>query len=285
MTGGMTEKRRTIWIGIIVVLLLPLLFSLVVAADRGKIRIETKAQIVEGKVSYVIDAVQVEETIKIQGWALILGEEIKTVNCNVMLIGEESKEQWILPTMVIERNDLTEAFSDGIDYAKAGFLANIPKNRLSLERENYQIYLEYLTNGHSYLVPTNVQVRSIREISWQETDNQEAGISFLIDAVTAKKKVLTIEGWLFCQKDLNKIGKTEVLLLNARTGKAYIVPTDQVERMDLANKQAGFIASVETWRFDFGYDSFEICLRYTDEREVAMIHTGQYVNLEEQEDE
>lgn len=293
MANGMTVSKKTVWIGVIGILFVSLLFSFAVAADRGRVRTETTAQVVENMVSYVIDSVQITEDIQIQGWALILGEEIESVNCNVMLIGEESGKQWILPTMVIERMDLTEAFSDGTDYSKAGFLANIRRERLSLEKEDYRIYLEYLTNGHSYLVPTEKRVRAIREILWQETDNTEAGISFLVDSVTAKKKVLTIEGWLFCQKDLEKVTRTEVLLLNSRTGRAYLIPTDKIERLDIVehfsentfSNPVGFTASLETWRFDFGYDSFEICLRYTSEDEVSMIHTGQYVNLEEQGEE
>ena len=292
MANGITVRKRTVRIGVIGILLASLLFSFAVAADRGRIRTRTEAQITENQVSYVIDSVQITEDIKIQGWALILGEEMEDVNCNIMLVGEESKEQWVLPTMVVERADLTEAFLDGTDYAKAGFLANIRKDRLSLEKEDYRIYLEYLTNGHSYLVPTDYQVRAIREILWQETDNTEAGLSFLVDSVTAKKKVLTIEGWLFCQNDFGKTVKTEVLLFNSRTGKVYCIPTDPVERIDLVEhfsenisyQQAGFTASLETWRFDFGYDSFEICLRYTNESGISMIHTGQYVNLEEQEE-
>lgn len=292
MANGITVRKKTIRIIMAGILLVSLLFSFAVAADRGRIRLKTKAQITENPVSYVIDSIQVTEDIRIQGWALILGEEIEAVNCNVVLVGEESKEQWILPTMTVKRTDLTEAFLDGIDYSKAGFLANIRKDRLSLEKEDYRIYLEYLTNGHSYLVPTDHQVRAIREILWQETDNTEAGISFLVDSVTAQKKVLTIEGWLFCQKDFGKTVKTEVLLFNTRTKKAYCIPTDWVERADLAEhfsedilyQQAGFKASVETWRFDFGYDSFEICLRYTNENGIFMIHTGQYVDLEEQEE-
>ncbi len=289
----MTAKKKTVRISMAVILFISLLFSFAVAAEKGNIRTETTAQVTENIVSYAIDSIQTEEEIQIQGWALIQGEEMEEVNCNVVLIGEQSKEQWILPTMIIERTDLTEAFSDGIDYRKAGFLANIRSERLSLEQEDYAIYLEYLTNGHSYLVPTKKQVRIIKEIPWQETDPTEAEISFLLDSVTAQKKVLTIEGWLFCPKDFGKTTKTEVLLLNSRTGKAYLIPTDPVERLDLAahfpedifSKEAGFTASLETWRFDFGYDSFEVCLRYTGESEVFMIHTGQYVDLEEQKEE
>lgn len=306
----MKRKKKMVRISIAGILLCSVLFAFLVAADRGRIRTSTEAVITEEVVSYVIDSVQITEDVQIQGWAMILGEEIESVNCNVMLVGEQSKKQWILPTMTIERNDLTEAFLDGVDYAKAGFLANIKKSRLSLEKEDYRIYLEYLTNGHSYLVPTNQMVRAVRETVWQETDNEKAALSFFIDSITAKKKVLTISGWLFCQENLEsqelvkkldlvenleKQQKTEVLLFNLRTQKAYVIPTDSVERADLkehfsANEKddsfqyAGFIASVETWRFDFGYDLFEVCLRYTDENGVFLIHTGQYVDLEEQEE-
>lgn len=286
----MTGKKTAVRIYLIGVLVVSILISFAVAADRGKIRVWTEARITEDVVSFVIDSVQVTENVKIQGWALILGEEIKTVDCNVMLVGEESGEQWILPTMVVKRNDLTEAFSDGVDYSNAGFLANIQKDRLSLEKEDYQIYLEYLTNGHPYLVPTNKMVRAVRETPWQEMDSSKAEISFQIDSIAAKSKILTISGWLFRKEDMVSQSKTEVLLLNSRIGKAYTIPTDRVERADLAEsfsdnsfEQAGFTASVETWRFDFGYDNFEVCLRYTNESESYLIHTGQYVNLEEQE--
>lgn len=304
---SMAVRKKVLRRCIIGILFISVFVSYAVAADRGQIRTSTKAQLIENTVSYAIDSVQVAEDVKIRGWALILGEEMKTVDCNVMLIGEESGKQWILPTMVVDRNDLTETFLDGTDYAKAGFLANIRKDRLDLEKEDYRIYLEYLTNGHLYLVATDQKVRAVRETLWQETDSREAGISFLVDSIAAKSKVLTIRGWLFCKEDIDKQTKTEVLLLNSRTGKAYVVPTDKEERIDLAEhfkeeetgyredesaaslkkgalEQAGFCASLETWQFDFGYDQFEVCLRYTNESEVYLIHTGQYVNLEEQEE-
>lgn len=291
MANGMAVRKKEIRFYMVGILFLSILFSFAVAVDRGKIRRWTEALVTEDIVSYVIDSVQVTENVTIQGWALILGEETETVDCNVMLVGEESGERWVLPTMVMERNDLTEAFLDGVDYSKAGFLANIQKDRLSLDREDYRIYLEYLTNGHSYLVPTNQMVRAVRETLWQETDSRDAGISFMVDSVAAKNKILTISGWLFGKEDIKSPTRTEVLLLNSRTGKAYTIPTDAVERVDLIEsfsdfsdssfEQAGFVASVEVWRFDFGYDNFEVCLRYTNEKGTYMIHTGQYVNLEE----
>lgn len=288
MTEKRTEKKRIVRICLAGIVAVSALISFVVAADRGRIRARTEASLTEGIVSFVIDDVQITEDVTIQGWALILGEEIENVNCNVMLVGEEYGKQWILPTMIMERNDLTEAFSDGTDYSKAGFLANIRTDRLSLEKEDYRIYLEYLTNGHSYLVPTDRMVRAVRETLWQETENHQAGISFQIDSVAAKNKVLTISGWLFRKGDRISQTKTEVLLLNSRTGKAYTIPTDQVKRADLAEsfldsslEEAGFTASLEVWRFDFGYDNFEVCLRYANEEQPYLIHTGQYVNLKE----
>lgn len=288
----MAVKKKTVRICVTGILCASVLVSLAVAADRGRIRTETDAQITEDAVVYAVDSIQVTEDVKIQGWAMIRGETMENVDCNVVLIGEESGEKRILPTMIIERNDLTEVFPDGISYAEAGFLANVKKDRLSLEKEDYQIWLEYLTNGHKSLVPTDKKVRAVRETVWQETDTSEAGISFLLDSVTAKNKVLTVNGWLFRTEDAGKETKTEVLLFHSRTGKAYVLPTDIVERTDLSEsfpeiaslEYAGFTASTETWRFDFGYDSFEICLRYTNEEEAFTIHTGQYVNLEEQEE-
>lgn len=293
----MERKKKAVRISIAGILLCSVLFAVLVAADRGKIRTSTKAVITEDVVTYVIDSVKITEDVQIQGWAMILGEELESVNCNVMLVGEQSKTQWILPTMTIDRNDLTEAFLDGTDYAKAGFFANIKKSRLSLEKEDYRIYLEYLTNGHSYLVPTDQMVRAVRETTWQETNNKKVDLSFVVDSVTAKKKVLTISGWLFCQEDAKNLELTEtkVLLFNSRTQKIYEIPTDSVERSDLKEhfsnikdldvfQNIGFTASVETWRFDFGYDLFEVCLRYTNENGVFLIHTGKYVNLEEQEE-
>jgi len=291
---AMAIKKKTILVVMAAIVCFSVLLSVAVALDRGRIRTTTDAIPEKDAVISTIDSVELTETIKIQGWAVILGEEMESVNCNVMLIGEKSKEQFILPTMIIERNDLTEAFSDGIDYSKAGFLANIKKDRLSLEEEDYDIYLEYLTNGHHYLVSTDKKVRAVREIPWQETDTEKAGISFLVDSVTVKKNRLTVTGWLFCREDLEEQGKTKVLLLNSRTGQTYELPTDSIERMDLlesfselpenVGKSAGFTASIEKWRFDFGYDRFEVCLQYMGDSGFFMIHTEQYVNLNEQEE-
>lgn len=288
----MAVEKKTLRLGMIGILLTSILISFAVAIDRGRIRTETEALVLENDVKYVIDSVLIAEDVKIQGWAMVLGEEINIADCNVMLVGEESKEVLILPTMIVERADLTEVFQDGTDYTKAGFLANIAKDRLSLEKEDYRIYLEYLTNRRRDLVATDKKVSAVRETTWQETDTSEADISYVLDNATVKSKVLTINGWLFRKGDAGKETKTEVLLLSSRTQKAYVLPTEIVVRMDLKQifpgngslEHAGFTTSMETWRFDFGYDQFEICLRYTNGSEIYTIHTGEYVNLEEQEE-
>lgn len=288
----MAVEKKTVRLGMAGILLVSVLFSFAVAADRGRIRTETEATVLENDVDYAIDSVLITEDVKIQGWAMVLGEVINIADCNVMLVGEESKEVFILPTMIVERADLTEVFQDGTDYTKAGFLANIAKDRLSLDKEDYRIYLEYLTNRRRDLVATDKKVSAVRETTWQETDTSEANISYVLDSITVKSKVLTINGWLFRSGDAGKETKTEVLLLNSHTGKAYLLPTDIVVRMDLEQifpengslEHAGFTTSIETWRFDFGYDNFEICLRYTNGSEVYTIHTGEYVNPDEQEE-
>lgn len=260
--------------------------SFLVCADRGYVRQTVQAE-ENQQISVVshIDSVEITETVMIQGWALILGEEFETVDCSVVLVGEQSKKQIKLPTMIVKRDDLTTAFSDGIDYANAGFLANISKKKLSLETEDYEIYLSYHTNGHSAFINTGEKVRTVREVVWTEMDTSTAEISYSIDNISAKQKVLTVRGWLF-RKESKTTRKTEVLLFNTRTKKAYLIPTDIEEREDLklnfplipSVELSGFCAAIETWRFDFGYDEFEICLRVTENEEIYMIHTGRYVS-------
>ena len=89
---------------------------------------------------YYIDAVSAGRfSLNIAGWAFIKGEESK-LHGNAVVLGN-SEASYVLPTKLIARKDVTEAFgADGKNRDKSGFFARGFKPYLP--KGTYRIYVD-----------------------------------------------------------------------------------------------------------------------------------------------
>lgn len=108
-------------------------------------------------IEWDIDTVNIDTYyIAIGGWALIPNEELTEYDVNIVLENTETKEAVELPTMLYEREDLNEIYTDGTDYTNYGFLSRVNKLLIDYEDNSYEIYIKYFNNDHNLFVKTDM---------------------------------------------------------------------------------------------------------------------------------
>lgn len=262
--------------------LITILFAICLSWDRGRIKIGgIENLVIDSNTQFSVDSIEVRDSITITGWALQRGET--ALNCDVILRGAVSGEVYQIPTQIQEREDINQVYSDGIDYKNAGFLAKVRRAKLRLDQEDYEIFLQYEQHGIQYTIPTGKIVSCVRRVS-QATGNAEE-ISIGVDLIIMQKKILTVNGWALKAGIDGEQSKITVLIRNTRTSELYTIPTVKKDRADLNEifqnadyTKSGFQGSVETWRFDLGYDIHEIGIRYEANGVMYDVFNGYFLD-------
>ena len=100
-----------------------------------------------------------QDYVKISGWFVEKGQEVKKVALKIVLKDVNSDIYYVLPTDVAERTDVTEYINDGNNYDYSGFSVKIPYWE-ALEDTDYEIYVQYDLNDDSRVyVPLNTTVK------------------------------------------------------------------------------------------------------------------------------
>ena len=110
----------------------------------------------EGLIEWKIDMVRVDtQYIAITGWAFVLGQEPNNMAVNVVLQNTSTQEAIQLPTILVDREDINEHYAEEIDYSKSGFLSRVNKYFIELEKDSYEILLEFVTQGQVFYIETD----------------------------------------------------------------------------------------------------------------------------------
>lgn len=107
-------------------------------------------------ISWVIDFIKIDRNyIAISGWAFIIGEVPKDFDINVVLVNTETKQGFVLPTVLTDRKDLEDVSSDRNDYSHCGFVSKVLKCLLGVNENSYEIYINMRVQNRNYLIKTN----------------------------------------------------------------------------------------------------------------------------------
>ena len=110
----------------------------------------------EGLIEWKIDMVRVDtQYIAITGWAFVPGQEPNNMAVNVVLQNTSTQEAIQLPTILVDREDINEHYAEEIDYSKSGFLSRVNKYFIELEKDSYEILLEFVTQGQVFYIETD----------------------------------------------------------------------------------------------------------------------------------
>ena len=117
---------------IIVMIMLSFGFCFLIYADKAQVKTITLSQLGgEEKINFCIDDASVENGIVfILGWAFEKGQSIETYDLRVALKEHDSDKAYVLPTEMLIRNEVTQAYNDGFNYDASGFLSRAYASRL-----------------------------------------------------------------------------------------------------------------------------------------------------------
>lgn len=282
----MISKKTILSLSTIIMLGI-LLFVMVLHLDKSNLKPIKVVETPTSKMEFHFDVVNVSDSIRIEGWSFLEGESIEKVDCSIVLENIDTKEAFELPTNMLLRADMNLAFPDEYDYTKSGFLAKAKTSKFSLDLHDYEIIIKYFNNENELFLRTGEYVTKVREIQIPELDG--TGVLFSVDHLEAKKKKLTVSGWALIEGQTMIEGHTKIILRNNRTNKGYVIPTKTLAREDLNSvfsdgadyTRAGFLAIVDTWKFDLKYDPHEVVIGYFQDGNERYIPTGQYVVIED----
>lgn len=102
-------------------------------------------------IEYMVDCIEEEKSYIIEGYAFIHNEVLYTIDMTVVLHDKEDDVYYKIKTDVNSREELTDSFSEGIDYSNGGFVARVKKYHLT-KGHTYEIGLLYNTNGYNFLI-------------------------------------------------------------------------------------------------------------------------------------
>ncbi len=96
------------------------------------------------------------ETIIIDGWSIQEGISIESFECNVLLRNIKDNSYLQIPTKLVNRKDVTEAFhKESINYDNCGFQGKVDINQLNEPINNYEINIYYRNNDENILINTD----------------------------------------------------------------------------------------------------------------------------------
>ena len=104
---------------------------------------------------YELEKVDVDDSIRIQGWVIERGKSSLRVEIYVILAETAARRGLLLPTTVVKREELTAAYNDGTNYDWSGFEVLIPnRNPIDIGHHDYQIMLLVNFQGKERLINT-----------------------------------------------------------------------------------------------------------------------------------
>jgi len=110
----------------------------------------------ESNFEWQIDLVKVDRNyVAITGWAFVPGYEPSNMAIKVVLQNTATKESFELPSTLVIREDINDQFTDGVDYSNSGFLSRVNKHFLKLDKDSYEVFLEFINQDQVFYIETD----------------------------------------------------------------------------------------------------------------------------------
>jgi len=107
-------------------------------------------------IEWHIDTINIDRYfIAITGWAYPSGKVPNNVHINIVLENIETKEAIVLPTVLVDREDLEEISLDGYDNSQCGFVARVMKYLINFNKKTYKILIDIKVREKNYIINTN----------------------------------------------------------------------------------------------------------------------------------
>lgn len=101
--------------------------------------------------------------LNIEGYAYIKKEKLKSVDCNVVLRNCKTNEELRIPTCIrtvdVDKFNATEVFERFKKSDSYYFISNVSCKKVQLDKNEYEIVIEYKNNNHRYVVNTGEYVK------------------------------------------------------------------------------------------------------------------------------
>ena len=101
-------------------------------------------------VDYVDYSVSCNKILNLQAWVLKPGSATEPCDVRVILWNEETSIGYVLPTAVVQRQDVTKHFNHSVSYDYAGCAVNVPLTRTNLPKGTYEIVLSRWADDRYY---------------------------------------------------------------------------------------------------------------------------------------
>ena len=154
---GERPTGKQVLVVTIVLCICAIAFTLLSAFDDAKTEERGQVSVSEGTgIVFDLGDVTMGEYIRFDnGYALMQGNSIQTWDIDVVLEDEASGEAVAIPTYMVETETAKSYFAEGdTTYNRAGFAANVKRDRLELNDHTYKVLLYYNNNEADIYVDT-----------------------------------------------------------------------------------------------------------------------------------
>lgn len=108
---------------------------------------------------YSIDKLEAKKKkLSVSGWAFIEGQTIHNGDSKIILRNNRTGKGYEIPTKLVERADLNDVFSHGVDYSKSGFTSTVDTWKFDLKYDPHEIVIGYFKDGNELYIPTGQYV-------------------------------------------------------------------------------------------------------------------------------
>ena len=171
---GLQKKRALLFFSVAIFVVFSLVYYVFVLNDTKIQKLEIDPITIVGKSNinqyqYEIENLEWErddtsfskDLIKIKGWLVKKGEGTNSASIKIVFQDTVSKEYYLLPTLMEDRDDVTEKINDGQFYRYSGFSATVSYiDKLDNKNQDYALFALYQLNNKTILLPLNTTLKS-----------------------------------------------------------------------------------------------------------------------------
>lgn len=186
--GSMEKKRIIIYGGALLIIIILFFAMNSYIKDHRKWVFDTRDTNSLEYAFQVENAVAENDTVLISGWCFKLNEDKNKTDLYVLLRNTHDDSIIRLDTVCLNRRDVNEYFCCDYDYSMSGFEAYAKQSLLSLESNEYEVFLQY-GSMNNVLIQTDTYlgskgIKRFKDSDCQILDNENVLLKEIINEGT-----------------------------------------------------------------------------------------------------
>ncbi len=231
-----------------------------------------------------------DKKLYVSGWAVFKGIDSKKTE--IFFVLKNTEMSYLFSCLPFNREDVTEAFKDGVNYNHSGFGFLALKDDIPIPSGEYELGiaireigstdLYYDTKG--VMISTLISEEGIKSMDISSLEQLSITAAF---GVKHNKKVTTIDGWAFLSAQPALRTQKKVLLKPENSSMAYVFTPKVVFRDDVTRHFndgnnydfSGFEYSFQPDLLDLPNGVYEVGLMLSTATESSYIFNGVIISI------